>query len=417
MEAMMKILVVTTCVIILIFQIAFAEVEEKVNVGIIEVWVKVTDKQGKPVKDLQQDDFRVRVDDQELPLRCFDTTFDENIASEKSHRNRDRKFIFFFYLLNTLPGDMDFLKNNTRFIADSFTDQDQGMVFTLLPSIHLGVTQKMTSNKQALIAVIRKMRGNLGLSASIQNNEKQLLDLLYPFDTTAASNPLADRGVGQRPMETLREAQALVRNLAAQEESRCRLTLNSFTSIAQYLSGFPLEGPVVLLYVSGGFPTVPGEQYYQMVQQVIEERFVVGSGDLALMEHPQIDLRNDIRKTVGGLNRMNVTIYSLDAKGLLMTSQGAERDTLQAIRGFKMLDRNQQLQDSLIFIARETGGIAFTNSQNYMHGLAEITRDMNEQYLLCAALPSEQSRGGYHEIKVHVSRPGLNVRHRKGYVD
>jgi VWFA-related protein len=406
-------------ILLLLFltQTAFAEIEEKVQVGIMEVWVKVTDKQGHPISDLQPTDFQIYVDGQNMDLRCFNKTFYDATASI-DEAPPGRKFVFFFDLLNTLPGDMDFLKNGiTRFLLNSFQDNDEGMVFALLPSYHLGVVQKMTSNKQALIATVRRMRGNMSLGTTLESNEKQLMNMLYQFDTTADSNPQAERGVGQRPMDTLHTAQSLVRNFAAQEENRSRFTLDAFTTIAEYLGGFPMEGPVALLYVSGGFPTNPGEQYYEMLNRVLEERFATNEGSFSVMEHPRYDMQDEIRTTVGGLNRMNVTIYSLDAKGLLLNAVGAERDSLQATRGMHMLARNQQLQDSLVLVARETGGIAFTNSQNFTNGLADIARDMNEQYLLCASLPSSTKRGAYHKIEVKVSRPNVNVRHRKGYID
>jgi VWFA-related protein len=395
----------------------FSEIEENVQVGIMEVWVKVTDKQGHPIPDLQSTDFQIYIDGEASDLRCFDKTFYDPAASMNGSAP-GRKFVFFFDLLNTLPGDMDYLKNGmTRFLTDSFQENDQGMVFALLPSVHLGVVQKMTSNKQALVTVIRRMRGNMSLGATIESNEKELMSMLYPFDTALGGNPLANRGVGTRPMDTLHTAQSLVRNFAAQEENRSRLTLDAFTSIGQYLAGFPMEGPVALLYISGGFPVSPGEQYYEMLNKVIEERFTAGTGPFAYLEHPRYDMQDEIRTTTGGLNRMNVTIYSLDAKGLLMNAIGAERDHLQSARGMNTLSRNQQMQDSLVLVARETGGLAFTNSQNFGQGLAEITRDMNEQYLLCANLPASEKRGRYHKIEVTVSRPGVNIRHRKGYID
>lgn len=398
-------------------QTLLAEIEENIQVGIMEVWVKVTDKKGNPISDLQQTDFQVYVDGKSTDLRCFDKTFYDATASLEE-APPGRKFVFFFDLLNTMPGDMDYLKNGiSRFLADSFQENDQGMIFTLIPSYHLGVVQKMTSNKQSLIATIRKMRGNMSLGTTVESNEKQLMNLLYQFDTTQDSNPQAERGVGQRPMDTLHTAQSLVRNFAAQEENRSRFTLDAFTSIAQYLAGFPMDGPVALIYVSGGFPINPGEQYYEMLNRVLEERFATNSGSFAVMEHPRFNMQDEIRTTTGGLNRLNVTIYSLDAKGLLVNAVGAERDALQATRGMHLLSRNQQMQDSLVLVARETGGIAFTNSQNFTNGLAEITRDMNEQYLLCADLPPSSKKGGYHKIDVKVSRPGVSVRHRKGYID
>ncbi len=403
--------------LLMLTQSALAEIEEQVDVGIMEVWVKVTDSNGDPVSDLKSEEFQLYIDDKKVELRCFDRTFVEpTSAATEAPR---RKFVFFFDLYNTLPGDMEFLKNSiTKFIQDSFHSNDQGMIFALLPSVHLGVVQKMTDNRQALISVIRKMKGNMSLGSTLENNERQLLDLLYPFDTTSdGNNPLAGRGVGTRPNEYLRTAQAMARNLAAQEENRSRITLNSFISVGQYLSEYSLDGSVALIYVSGGFPMQPGEHYFALVERTIEERFTVDSTYLMMMERPRVNFQHDVKRTIGKLNRMNVTIYSLDAKGLLMNARGAERDSVQAMRGMNVLSRNHQLQDSLVVIANETGGVAFVNGQNYRKGLEEIVRDMNEQYLLCGTLQPSSKRGEYHEIDVKVTRPGVKVRHRKGYVD
>jgi VWFA-related protein len=393
-----------------------AEIEEKIDVGIMEVWVKVTDRKGNAVKDIRPEEVQLLIDDHQVDLRCFDKTF---VSSNNDQtESPGRKYIFFFDMYNTLPGDMEFLKNHIRrFILESFGSKDQGMVFALLPNAHLGVVQRMTSNRNALVSVIRKMRGNNSLAITMQSNEKELLYLLYPADTTSDDNPASFRGVGQRPTDTLHTAQSMARNFAAQEESRSRFTLNSFISIGQYLSGHSIAGSVALIYVSGGFPIRPGEHYFDLVQRNIDERFTAGAPDLAMVDRPRFDFQQDVRRTIGNLNRMNVTIYSLDAKGLLLNARGADRNDIQAAHGMDLLSRNYQLQDSLVHLAQETGGLAFIGGQNYQNGLAEIVRDMSEQYLLCGSLPSSKDKGKYHRIKVKVSRPEVTVRHRKGYVD
>lgn len=393
-----------------------AGIEEQVDVGIMEVWVKVTDKQGKAVTDLNKEEFQLYIDDRRVDLRCFDKSFAAETA--ESSRQSGRKYVFFFDMFNTLPGDMDFLKNSIRrFILDSFGPNDQGMVFALLPTAHLGVVQQMTSNRNALVSVIRKMKGNISLATLLERNEKELLYLLYPADTTSDDNPASPRGVGQRPNDTLHTAQSLARNFAAQEESRSRFTLNAFTSIGKHLTDRSVSGNVAIIYVSGGFPIRPGEHYFDLVQRNMDERFTAGAPDLAMVDRPRFDFLQDLRKTIGQLNRMNVTIYSLDAKGLLMNARGADRNDIQAAHGMNLLSRDYQLQDSLVHLAQETGGLAFINGQQYDKGLAEIVRDMNEQYLICGTLRSSESKNKYHPIKVKVSRPGVHVRHRKGYVD
>ena len=413
---MTKYILFITISVLIAFSSRAAEVEEKVDVGIMEVWLKATDKHGKAVTDLTSDEIQLFIDGNQVDLRCFENRF-KTVATDEHATEAGRKFVFFFDMYNTLPGDMEFLKNSIRrFITDSFGPNDQGMVFALLPNTHLGIVQQMTSNRSALVNVIRKIKGNLSLAASVERNEKELLYLLYPVDTTRDDNPASKRGVGPRPMDTLHTAQSLARNLAAQEESRSRFTLNAFTSIGNHLLQHTFGGNIGIIYVSGGFPTRPGEHYFDLVNRKIEERLTAEAGDLALLDRPRFDFVQDLRRTIGHLNRMNVTIYSLDAKGLLMNARGADRNDNQIKYGMDLLGRNYQLQDSLVNLAQETGGLAFINGQQYQKGLAEIARDMNEQYLICGALqPTE--KGKYHPIKVRVTRPDVHVRHRKGYLD
>ena len=394
-----------------------AEVQEQVDVGIMEVWLKVTDKQGRLITDLTSNEVQLFIVGNRVDLRCFEKSFSTGASEEQTNPDAGRKYVFFFDMYNTLPGDMEFLKLSIRrFLVDSFGPNDQAMIFALTSTAHLGIVQHMTSDRDRLISVIRKMKGNISLATALERNEKELLYLLYPADTTRDDNPAAKRGVGPRPMDTLHTAQMLARDFAAQEENRSRFTLSAFTSIGQHLAERSVNGNVALIYVSGGFPIRPGEHYFDLVQRQIDDRFT-GRPDFAMVDRPRFDFLQDLKRTIGNLNRMNVTIYSLDAKGLLLNARGSDRNDVQSAHGMNILSRNYQLQDSLVHLAQETGGLAFINSQQYGKGLAEIARDMNEQYLICGNLQPSETKGKYHEIKVKVSRPGVKVRHRQGYVD
>ena len=72
------------------------------------------------------------------------------------------------------------------------------------------------------------------------------------------------------------------------------------------------------------------------------------------------------------------------------------------------------LQDSLKQLADETGGLAFTNSQNFKAGFDNIARDLEHNYLLCYSPPGKKKEK-YHEIKVVCKRPWVKLRYRKGY--
>ena len=109
-----------------------------------------------------------------------------------------------------------------------------------------------------------------------------------------------------------------------------------------------------------------------------------------------MDMRNVIKKTFGKLNKMNVTFYTIDTGGL-----GGQ----------------SEYQDSLVEMANQTGGTSFYNSQNFQMGFTDVVTDLNQQYLLCFQSPVHKKQGEYHTIQVKTSKPGVDLRHRKGYID
>jgi VWFA-related protein len=144
---------------------------------------------------------------------------------------------------------------------------------------------------------------------------------------------------------------------------------------------------------------------------------VVGSEDMDFRDRPDNDFEIEVRNAIGLLNRLNVTIYSIDANGLLESNRGADRDTRMVQLGIDSVTYTQELQDSLAMISRETGGMAFLNSQNFAYGLHEVANDMNQQYWLCSSLPNFKKHGTYRKIDVKVARNDVKVRHRKGYIE
>jgi VWFA-related protein len=409
----------------------FSQLEEEVRVDLIEVWAKVTDKNNQLVTDLKPEDFSIYIDGKKMEMRCFDRVFEapqvaqetsdsKEVSYQEKSSDTKRKFVFFFDLLHTSSTDIDFLKGKiVDFLHKSFRDQgDEGMVFVLLPSLHLGVVQKMTDSRDALMDVMAKMRGNPTKDARIRNNERELLDVLYAFGSAPESpNATISEGANSRAIETIRQARGLARTYASQDRNLSKITMNAFLSIADYLADNTYEGRLVMIYVSGGFSMRPGQNYFEIVDKAIESSLGNATDDLVLREMPSNDFELEVRNTIGLLNRLNVTIYSIDANGLLENNIGAERDSRATRLGVNAVTYSQELQDSLAMISRETGGMAFLNSQNFTKGLANMVDDMNQQYWLCSSLPPFKKRGTYHSIDVKVARSDVKVRHRQGYVE
>src|SRR6185503_9053316 len=71
--------------------------------------------------------------------------------------------------------------------------------------------------------------------------------------------------------------------------------------------------------------------------------------------------------------------------------------------------------DSLRTLSENTDGRAIVNRNDLVAGMRQITRDASAYYLIGYNSSQAPSDGKFHEIKVRVKRPGVQVRARKGY--
>lgn len=74
------------------------------------------------------------------------------------------------------------------------------------------------------------------------------------------------------------------------------------------------------------------------------------------------------------------------------------------------------VDDTLDVFTRFTGGreYTFVGEKSLEKAVSGISDELHSQYLLSYA-PNDQTQGGFHEIKVIVNRPNLDVRTRPGY--
>jgi hypothetical protein len=71
--------------------------------------------------------------------------------------------------------------------------------------------------------------------------------------------------------------------------------------------------------------------------------------------------------------------------------------------------------DTLRLLAEQTDGRAIVNRNDIATGMAQITRDSSAYYLIGYNSSEAPTDGKFHNIRVRVKRPGIQVRARKGY--
>ena len=74
------------------------------------------------------------------------------------------------------------------------------------------------------------------------------------------------------------------------------------------------------------------------------------------------------------------------------------------------------VEDAVVVFTRFTGGkeYSFISEKSLEKAIGGISQELHSQYLL-SYTPNNQSEGGFHDIKVTVNRPQLEIRTRPGY--
>jgi len=133
----------------------------------------------------------------------------------------------------------------------------------------------------------------------------------------------------------------------------------------------------------------------------------------------QVELRTAINSAV----RAHVSIYPVDTRGLQAVVPGG--DARQAsgrgqstFSGRGVSQQFSQLagsQDTLTSLAADTGGRAFTDTNDFGEAFTRVRRDMSAYYLLGYSSNNNVKNGRFRRIQVKVKRADLRVEARSGY--
>ena len=130
-----------------------------------------------------------------------------------------------------------------------------------------------------------------------------------------------------------------------------------------------------------------------------------------------------IRSTVDNANRSNMSIYTVDSRGLVALPPGGGASAKSPggramFSGAAMMRQRSNLsgsQETLTTLAHDTGGQAFTDSNDLSLAIKQVQNDTHIYYVLGYFSSNPKQDGKYRKIRVEVNRPDLRVEHRPGY--
>lgn len=368
----------------------------RTGINFVRVDVIVSDKQGNEVGDLQQSDFDVNEDGKPQKIESFKlVTLDGGVSAaadgparairtdydEETEAARDDVRLFGIFL------DDYHVRRGTSLAAREplarFVERQLGptdMVGVMYP-LEAVASIRMTRNHDAVMRGLRQFLGR-------------------KFDYTPR-NPAEDQ-YANYPAQTV-------------EEIRNQVSLSAIRSLIVHMGSLK-EGRKSLILVSEGYSALLPPQLQDPIASMPGFANPNRGNPNAVNSDSQsffssVDMLSDLREIYSNANHYNVSIYCVDPRGLASfeydINEGIGLDT----------DKNylNSTIDTLRVLADQTDGRAIVNRNDLEGGMKQIVRDSSAYYLLGYNSTQAPNDGKFHEIKVRVKRPGVQVRARKGY--
>ena len=368
---------------------------EAVEVRVMDLDVVVTDSRGRPVPDLAQKDFSVKVDGKPVPIDYFARVEEgaihaPDLASASPERVLaeyrkgeeayvPRHFLIYVDVGHLAPGSRIRALEALRDFVTRLGPSDTGRV--VLFDRRAKDLTPWTASKETLLSALSRMESGVGMSR-LMTEQQALRDI----DSTRGQSRIT-----------------IARNYAQQERVEVRQMLSDMASEVTTLTALP--GKKAFLFVSGGFETQPG---FAMTQ------YASGRFGSSLAAFDTRNMSSELDELVRRANASDVTFYAVDARGLVPEGTSASNDDPLASRPGVSFIARADSQAGMQLLARDTGGLALINTNDFDRGLSRVYQDTSTYYSIGVNV-SKLAGTGYRDVRVEVSRPGMTVRARRGF--
>jgi VWFA-related protein len=315
------------------------------GVKVVRVDVSVTTKDDRPITDLTTADFEVAEDG---VAQKVDTAQFVRLDGQRK------------------AGDETSLEIRSREHALAEAARDDVRLFVIfLDDYHIDKIPSVTIPlREGLTTFISKFQPTDLIA---------IVDPLTPTNAVVFTRSLADLTAIVRQFEGRHNEIFPVKGAAEEaqlrsgdvERLRAEVTLSALEALSVHLGGVR-EGRKTVIFVSQGPPLMSGG----------------------------LTLDTELRDVVEAANRANVTIDTVDPRGLGSYTRAA---------------------DSMYSLAAGTGGRAILNTNAFEIGLRQVVEDASAYYLVGYSPTRTEDDGKYHKISVKVKRSGAHVLAREGY--
>jgi VWFA-related protein len=352
---------------------------------LVEVGVVVYDKDRKPVNGLTIEDFRLYDAGHEQRIEFFSIQSDRTAAPPEERASaRPDEFsnrleggfpggvtVVLFDRLNTSWENQVYARQQLLKFLEQIDGGDRIGLY-LLDGDAVRVLHDFTSDARSLVRALARYRAVTSQELSASESAAIEAGNIDDARLNAELGGFLDSG-----------ASRMAEHFGG---LRAQATIYALEAVANRLAG--IKGRKNLIWVSAGFP-------------------------LKALEARGLSMSTEINRLTRALNNANVATYGVDARGLIGAfagPPGARRPS------FTTLQTVYTNLDILTITSDETGGRAFYNTNDITTAVRRAVDDARATYVLGYYPSAGTWDGKYHPLRVTVNRPGVDVRHRRGYL-
>jgi VWFA-related protein len=373
----------------------------RTDINYVRVDVIVSDKTGKPVSDLRQQDFEVTEDGKPQTIQSFKLV---NIQQSSA----------------TTPVTAP---RRIKTMADeqmAANKEDARLFGIFLDDYHVRLENSMRAREP--IAQFVENQLFAGDLLSVMYPLTPLSDVLLTEDranVASAIRGFTGRKYDYKARNIFEERYVHYVSTMEAERIRNEVSLSALKSMVVHMGGLR-EGRKSIIVISEGYMNrLPS----QVQDQIADEPRSMGRapdpiGGVQGRQQSQdffsdAEMMGDLKRLTDLANRYNTALYMVDPRGLAPFEFDLSRGNVSLEADAGVLDTSM---NTLRQMAEETDGRAIVNQNDLDAGLKQISRDSSAYYLLGYTTTQNATDGRFHQIKVNVKRPNLQVRARKGYV-
>jgi VWFA-related protein len=380
----------------------------KISTNLIQIDVTVTDKNGNIVADLKPEDFEVFENGKKQEISNF-TFISINPRTQKLEATIPPKAQKGQVSIPIPPVKLkqEEVRRTYALVVD-----DLGLSFTstywVQQSLKKFIREQMREGD--LVAIIRT-RSGIGALQSFTSDKNQLYAAIDKIKWNSQSRsgvsafePLTPTLKDQMSGETADGGTKTVAGAESDEEFAKQIEEFRQQSFATGTLG-------ALSYVIRGMRDLPGRKSLLL----FSEGFPLRIGETV----------NGMRVLADLANRSSVVIYTLDPRGMIMPGMLQAADNTYLMSAEKVAAQLQSRNDvfvdsqqSLMYLAYETGGFPFVDQNDLGKGIRKAVDDQNSYYLLGYqpdADTFDPKKNRFNKLEIKVKRPDLKVRYRSGF--